>query len=104
MLCFLYLVEALGLNAIIERHNSLGWLAWHLVGAGGAFGHFVRLQVPMIERDAAIPNDMPEIIKKYQTLMEAYQTEVAKLIDDRLLEEVNGFTGSVARGIAAHFH
>lgn len=83
--------------AIVEGHNSLGWLAWHLVGAGGFFGRFVGLQIPSIGQDK-MPGTMAEIIAKYEAMAEAYQTEVGKLTDDMLSEEVDGFAGKSYRG------
>lgn len=44
--------------AIVEGHNSLAWLAWHLVGAAGAFGRVAGLQIPGIERSAKVPDNM----------------------------------------------
>lgn len=85
-------------QAIVEGHNSLGWLAWHLVGAAGAFGHFSGLQIPGPGRDEPMPTDVSEIVQAYEKVIDAYKTEAAKLTDEMLLEEVTGFAGPVARG------
>ncbi len=85
-------------QSIVEGHNSLGWLAWHLVGAAGAFGHFAGMQIPGPGRDQAAPSDVKEIIEAYERTIEAYKTEAAKLTDEALLEEVSGFGGPIARG------
>ena len=85
-------------QAIVEGHNSLGWLAWHLVGAAGAFGHFSGLQIPGPSRDEPMPTDVSEIVHAYEKVIDAYKTEAAKLTDEMLLEEVTGFAGPVARG------
>lgn len=85
-------------QAIVEGHSTIGWLAWHLVGAAGAYGHFAGLQIPGPGRDEPVPMDVAEIIKAYEKAAEAYKSEAAKLTDEMLLEEVTGFTGPVARG------
>lgn len=85
-------------QSIVEGHNSLGWLAWHLVGAAGAFGHFAGLSIPGPSREQAAPTDVQEIVEAYEKAIEAYKNEAAKLTDEALLEEVSGFTGPTARG------
>lgn len=85
-------------QSIVEGHNSLGWLAWHLVGAAGAFGHFSGLQIPGPGREQAAPSDIKEIVAAYEKAIEAYKIEAAKLTDESLLEEVSGFTGPTERG------
>lgn len=84
--------------AIVEGHNSLGWLAWHLVGVGGLFGRFAGLQIPSVGRDELVPNNMADIIAKYEEIIEAYKTEAGKLTDEMLSEEVDGFVGKSYRG------
>ncbi|MFJ8063614.1 DinB family protein [Psychrobacillus sp. NPDC096426] len=85
-------------QAIEEGHNTLGWLAWHLVGAAGAYGHFAGLQIPAPGRDVPVPTDVSEIVQAYEKMVEAFKVEAAKLTDDMLLEEVNGFVGPTLRG------
>jgi len=84
--------------AIVEGHNSLGWLAWHLVGTGGAFGHFAGLNIPAIPQGAKVPDSMAEIVEKYEAVVEAYKNEAKKLTDEQLAEEINGFVGPTIRG------
>lgn len=85
-------------QAIVEGHNTLGWLAWHLVGVGAAFGHLAELQVPGPGRSQEMPTDIAEIVDAYEQLSEAFKKEVAKLTDADLLEEVSGFGGPILRG------
>ncbi|MGE7924958.1 DinB family protein [Viridibacillus arvi] len=85
-------------QSIVEGHSTLGWLAWHLVGAGAAFGHFAGLQIPGPGRDQEAPTEVTEIVDAYEQVIEAYKVEAAKLTDEALLEEVNGFGGPIARG------
>lgn len=85
-------------QAIVEGHSTLGWLAWHLVGAAGAFGKFAGIQVQGPGRDEPQPTNMQEISKAYETIAHAVKEEAAKLTDEELLEEVSGFTGPTKRG------
>lgn len=85
-------------QSIVEGHNSLGWLAWHLVGAAGAFGYFAGLQIPGPGREQAAPSDIREIVEAYEKAIESYKNEAAKLTDDALLEKVTGFAGPTERG------
>lgn len=84
--------------AIVEGHNSLGWLSWHLVRVAGAFGHFAGLQIPAPGPDMPQPETMKEIAEKYEMVAEAYKKEVATLTKEQLEEEVPAFGGSMKRG------
>lgn len=84
--------------AIVDGHNSLGWLSWHLVGVAGAFGQFAGLQIPAPGPDMAQPETMEEIAEKYEMVMAAYQKEAATLTAEQLEEEVPAFGGSMKRG------
>lgn len=83
---------------IVEGHNSLEWLAWHLVSVAGAFGQFAGLQVPAPGPDMPIPATLAEIAKMYGQIVEAYTTEAATLTEEQMLEEVQAFGGSMPRG------
>jgi len=85
-------------QSIVAGHNTLGWLAWHLVSVGAAFGHFAELQVPGPGRNQEMPSDIAEIVDAYEQLTEAFENEVAKLNDADLLVEVNAFGGPILRG------
>lgn len=84
--------------AIVEGHNSLQWLAWHLVSVAGAFGQFAKLQIPAPGPDMQMPGTMAEIVDYYKQIMTAYEQEVPKLFDEQLEEEVPAFGGSMLRG------
>ena len=85
--------------SIVEGHNSLGWLSWHLVGVAGAFGQFAGLQIPAPGPDMPQPETMEEIAGKYEMVLEAYKKEVATLTREQLEEEVPAFGGSMKRGV-----
>ncbi|MER1986262.1 MAG: DinB family protein [Solibacillus sp.] len=84
--------------AIVEGHNSLGWLAWHLVSVNAAFGQFAGLQIPGPGADMPQPDTMDEIATYYEQVQQAYLSEVAKLRDEQLLEEVSLFGSMMPRG------
>lgn len=85
-------------QAIVEGHSTLGWLAWHLVGAAGGFGQFAGLNIEAPQPDQPIPSDVTVIVDAYERVIASYQEEAVKLTDESLLEEVNGFTGPTPRG------
>lgn len=84
--------------AIVDGHNSLGWLSWHLVGVAGAFGHFAGLQIPAPGPAMKQPETMDEIIEAYEKVVAAYKTEVNTLSVEQLTEEVAAFGGMMPRG------
>ena len=84
--------------AIVDGHNSLGWLAWHLVSTAGFFGQFAKLQIPTPGPTMKQPETMEEIVAAYEQVIEAYTKEVAALTDEEMLEEVAGFGGPTMRG------
>lgn len=85
-------------QSIVEGHSSLGWLSWHLVGTTGFFSYLAGLQVPMVEQDAPVPSSAADIVVAYENVAKRVEEEVAKLSDEDLLEEVNGFNGPIAKG------
>jgi len=84
--------------AIVEGHNSLGWLAWHLASTAGAFGRIAGLNTPVIERGAQVPSRAGEIAEKYEAIVEAYRSEASKLTDEMMTEEIDAFGGKMIRG------
>ncbi|MEC1177936.1 DinB family protein [Metasolibacillus meyeri] len=85
-------------QSIVVGHNTLGWLAWHLVGVAGAFGQFAGLQIPAPGPEMAMPNNMADIIESYEMVIEAYKKEIVGLSDEQLAEDVPAFGGSMPRG------
>lgn len=85
-------------QAIVEGHNSLGWLAWHLVTVGSAFGNMAGLTIPSPAKDAEVPSDVQEIADAYEKMATAIKEEAARLTDESLVEEVESFVGTVPRG------
>lgn len=85
-------------QSIADGHNSLGWLAWHLVGATGFFGHFIGLTIPAPGKDEAAPADAAAIAAKYELVAQAIKEEASKLTNAQLIEEIPGFAGPSTRG------
>lgn len=85
-------------QSIVEDHNTLGWLGWHLVVVGTALSRNAGLEVPGPDFKQEIPKDITEIINAYEQFAEACKKEAKKLTDAQLVEEVNGFGGLILRG------
>ena len=85
-------------QSIVEGHNSLGWLGWHLVGAAGYFSYLAGLTVPMIRQEDPVPTNASEIVATYEKTANSIKEEAAKLSNEDLLEEVKGFNGPITRG------
>lgn len=84
--------------SIVEGHNSLGWLAWHLVSSIGFFCSTVGLNVPKIDPKAPVPTSVQEIAAKYDELAKAVVEQASTLSDEDIVAEVNSFAGPIARG------
>ncbi|PWW08717.1 putative damage-inducible protein DinB [Paenibacillus cellulosilyticus] len=85
-------------QAIVEGHSTLGWLAWHLTSTAGFFGQLAGLPIPGVERGAAIPAHMADIVSKYEEINDAYAREAVKLTDEQLVEEIDAFGRTMPRG------
>jgi len=81
-------------QSIVEGHNSLHWLANHIVGSIGSFGGFAGFNLPKTEPSSTVN----ELINSYEAQSEALKNEAARLTDESLLEEIDGFTGKIPRG------
>lgn len=85
-------------QAIVEGHNSLGWLAWHLVGAAGLFGGFTGMKIEVPAHTKPVPTNVEDIVKAYEKVMDSFTTETAKLTDESLTEKVPAFGTEMVRG------
>lgn len=85
-------------QAIVEGHNTLGWLGWHLVVVGTALSRYAGFEVPGPDFKQEIPKDITEIINAYEQFAETCKKEAKKLTDEQLVEEVDGFWGLISRG------
>ncbi len=55
-------------QSIVADHSTLGWLAWHLVGAAGAFGQFAGFNVQGPGHNDPQPTSAKEISDAYEAL------------------------------------
>lgn len=85
-------------QAIVEGHNTLGWLSWHLVGAMGAYGHLVGFSLPAPSRHDAAPKTVANLKEAYEKCAAAVVEQATKLTDADLEKVVDGFVGPEAIG------
>jgi len=84
--------------AIVEGHNSLGWLAWHLTGTAAAFSAMAGLSAPAFERGSPAPATVAEIASKYEEIANGFKAEAEKWADEAMVEQINVFGGQMPRG------
>src|SRR5690625_5675970 len=75
-------------QSIVEGHNSLHWLANHLVGSIGSFGGFAGFNLPKTEPSSTVN----ELINSYEAQSEAIKNEAEKLNDDTIIEEIDSYS------------
>ena len=81
--------------AIVQDHNTLGWIANHLTELGLVFGEWLQLDVPKFD---GAKSTVLELTESYNKMAEAISEKVANLTDDDLFEEVNAFGKPMLRG------
>jgi uncharacterized damage-inducible protein DinB len=89
--------EKLG-QAIVEGHNTLGWLGWHLANSLAFFGGQVGLNVKAAGAPNEVPSSANEIVDAYRKASEQLKLEVEKLSDEQFVEAVDSFAGKIPRG------
>src|SRR5690606_30380030 len=86
-------------QAIVEGHNSLGWLGWHITTAISYFTGLVGLDVQVEGDPKTVPNKAADILEAYKKVSEAVKIAVEeKLTDEKLLEEVDNHGKMTPRG------
>lgn len=87
-------------QAIVEGHNTLGWLAWHLTGAPLFFGNMLaQLNLETsIDPQQPHPTSASEIVEAYKAVSAEVLTKVSALSDEDLLTEVPGLQQPMPRG------
>ena len=88
--------EKLG-QAIVEGHNTLGWLGWHLANAPVFFMKTLGLDIhPAGEKQ---PDKASEIVQAYTRVAEDVKRAVEQnLTDENMVESIETFAGVVPRG------
>jgi len=88
--------EKLG-QAVVEGHNTLGWLGWHLANAPAFFMGQIGLSIEPAGQQQ--PDKASEIVQAYTRVAEDVKREVEKhLTDEKMVESVETFAGKLPRG------
>lgn len=86
-------------QAIVEGHNTLGWLGWHLATSPAFFLGQVGLQVVPSGDAKQVPNVASEIVHAYSKIAEDVKQAVEQILtDDKMVEGVETFAGVLPRG------
>lgn len=85
-------------QAIVEGHNTLGWLGWHLSGAIVYFAGQVGLEVNLHGDLNTVPTSAEEISSAYKKISADLKNAVEKLTDEQMVEEVDSHGQFVPRG------
>lgn len=85
--------------SIVEGHNSLGWLAWHLTTVPMFFIHQAA-QMPLVPvgDPKVVPTEVAVIVEGYKNMANQILEAADKLTDEDLLEEVPFIQGTMKRG------
>lgn len=81
--------------AIVDGHNTLGWLAGHLVEIAVAFGKSAGLSMPAYIQEQST---IEQTLEAYQQVAAAYSEQLATFTDEQLLEDVPAFGGQMPLG------
>lgn len=84
---------------IVEGHNSLEWLSWHLTNSPADFMSLIGLTLKVNLNPTEVPQTMKEITETYKQVSESVvQTVKEGLTDDELLKEVDNHGKPTAKG------
>ncbi|WP_040978975.1 DinB family protein [Oceanobacillus jeddahense] len=86
-------------QSIVEGHNSLGWLGWHLVNSPVFFVSLVGIDLESPYDPDSVPTKASEILEAYEDISKRV-VEKAKeqLTDEALVNEVADFGGPAPKG------
>lgn len=86
-------------QAIVEGHNTLRWLGWHLATSPAFFAGMVGLDVKAAEQEENVPGEAEKIAAAYKKIAEDIHREAEKeLTDEKMIETVEAFGQQVPRG------
>ena len=86
-------------QAIVEGHNTLGWLGWHLATAPVYFAGLLGLKLNSPGDYQTVPNSVQEIKDGYKAVTsELAELVQAELTDDDMTKEVDQHGRPTARG------
>lgn len=94
-------------HAIVEGHNTLGWLSWHLVGAMSLFGGIAGLFTPGAHGKDEKPTTVNELATAYEKNAAEVVEAATKFTDADLEKYVEAFgqkmqVGKVLRSMIDH--
>ncbi|WP_058308970.1 DinB family protein [Gracilibacillus massiliensis] len=85
-------------QAIVEGHNTLGWLGWHLATSPAFFASIVGLEVKASD-PKQIPDNASTIVEEYKKIVHDIRTEAQnQLTDEKLNEEIDSMGMTTTRG------
>lgn len=90
--------EKLG-QAIVEGHNTLGWLGWHITSAQQYFAGLLGLTVTVPGDIRTVPRDANLIVDSYKAISKELTDKVKdSFTDDSLIENVDQHGTPTPRG------
>ncbi|MBN6205065.1 DinB family protein [Ralstonia pickettii] len=90
--------EKLG-QAIVEGHNTLGWLGWHITGAQQYFAGLLGLTITIPGDVRTVPRDASKITEAYKATSKELAEKVNEAFtDDSLSENVDQHGTPTPRG------
>ncbi len=86
-------------QAIVEGHNTLGWLGWHLANSPAFFMEQIGLKFSPPGDPEQVPSRAEEIVNAYSKVAEEVKLVIEQNLDDeKIVEAVDTFAGKVPRG------
>lgn len=86
-------------QAIVEGHNTLGWLGWHIATSTAFFAKLVGVDLNSTENPNVVPKEAKKVAETYKKYAEDFKQKVEQILtDEKLLEEVDGFGHPTPRG------
>lgn len=86
-------------QAIVEGHNTLGWLGWHITSAQEYFAGLLGLTVTMPNDVRTVPKNAEKIIETYKAVSKELADKVStSFTDNSLAEDVDQHETPTPRG------
>ena len=85
-------------QSIVEGHNTLGWLGWHVADVTGALGKQMGLEVDTVDDPTTVPKEASEIARVFKKVTDQIQQGVEGLTDDEMEVEVEALGQNMPRG------
>ncbi|SET50716.1 Uncharacterized damage-inducible protein DinB (forms a four-helix bundle) [Salinibacillus kushneri] len=85
-------------QAIVEGHNTLGWLGWHLATAPAYFGGLVGFNINISGDPNRVPDQASTIADTYKNVAESIQRQAEELTDEQIEDEVDAHGTPTPRG------